>query len=131
MTIEHDGVVALGLGGRHFEEDHGRATGQADYFELQTRDLLAFDPGGRIAQHFLDMAVGGPIGIEHRAFGRDGDVLGQGGNDFFIPDLGGELAQGGGFFALQRQRGVTSIHVRLLCGEAVSLVLVQASELVL
>jgi hypothetical protein len=42
------------------------------------------------------MAVAGPVGIEHRAFGRNLDVAGERGHDLVVPQAIGETGQGSG-----------------------------------
>ena len=116
VAVKDHGVGALRLGRRQLEEDDRRAAFLADDLQLQAGDLLAFHPLGGVADDALDVAVGLPVGIEHRALGGDGDVVGQRGDDLLVPDLLGEGAQGADFIGLQRQRRVTCVHAGLLRG---------------
>jgi hypothetical protein len=61
-----------------------------------------------------------PFGVEHRALGRDGDVVGERRNDLVVPDALGVLAELLGLVGLERKKGVACVHVGLLVGEAIS-----------
>jgi len=74
--------------GIDFKEQHRRAPGQADHFKFQALNLLGLHPVGRVAQHGLDVAVRGPVRIEHRRLGRDFDVFFQRTQDAAVPGLG-------------------------------------------
>jgi hypothetical protein len=120
VAVHHHGVGAAGAGGGHLEIDHRRAAFEANDFQRQPGHLLAFHPRGGVAHHAVDVAVAGPVGIEHRALGRDGDVVGERGNDLFVPGALGKGGQRGSFVGLQRQQGITGVHGRHCEGETAS-----------
>src|SRR5438045_2569042 len=65
-------------------------------------------------------AVLAPVGVEHRALGGDGDVVGERGDDLLVPGVRSEVGEGGGFVGLHRQQRVACVHGGLLLGEAAS-----------
>ena len=69
--------------------------------------------------HAVDVAVLAPVGVEHRALGRDGDVVGERRDDLVVPDARGVLAELLGLVGLERKKRVACVHGGLLVGEAV------------
>jgi hypothetical protein len=115
VAVHHDGSGGhrpgvAAAGGRQLEEDHRGAAFEADHLQLQARHLAGLDPGGGVAHHAVDQAMGLPVRVEHRALGRHRDVVGQGGDDGLVPAAGGKGAQGAGFVGMQRQLRIARVH---------------------
>ena len=102
-------VSPLPAGGRHLEEDHRRAPGQADDLELQPGDRLRSTRPPR-RHDAVDQAVLLPVLVEHRALRRDRDVVGERGDDLLVPGAGREGGDGLGLVGLQRQVRVACVH---------------------
>ena len=77
-------------------------------------DLLALDPGRGVADDPVDVAVASPVGVEHRALGRDRDVVGQRRDDLLVPLAIRVVGDRRRFVGLHRQLRVAGIHARLL-----------------
>ena len=101
----------LAVGSRDFKKQDRRATGELDDFEFEAFYFLRFDPGSRIANHPIDIAIFRPIRIKTRRFGRYGYVLFEARNDRLVPLAGNTTECLGG---IQCIHGNASGHVRPL-----------------
>jgi len=72
---------------------------------------LRFDPAGGIAQHGLNVAVGGPVCVKRGGLGRDADVVGELAHDVAVPRAGGVVQRLGG---IEHGGGDSGVHAKLL-----------------
>ena len=119
MAVHQHGVGHGRTGGRHFEEQHRRTPFESNDFQCEAFYLLRFGPGGGVAQHGFQMAMGCPLGIKTRRLRGNGDVLGKLPDDVVVP-LGCDLTQGTpGIKETIRHFAVQGcIHQRFSAGES-------------
>ena len=100
------------------EEQHRRAApagGVVQLHDLQRQAGHAprIHPVGGAAHHGVEVPVRGPVGVEHRALGRNRDVVGQLADDVAVPGGGDMLRQRG---RVGTDQGVGGIHADLVSG---------------
>jgi hypothetical protein len=93
VTVEQHGVVAgFRAGGRDFQEDQRGAAFQADHFDQQAGDVLRLGPALHQVDGLIHVAIGDPIGVEHRRLVGDADVIDQLRDDIGVPLVAEKLA---------------------------------------
>jgi hypothetical protein len=93
VAVEQHGVVArLRAGGRDLQENQRGTAFQAHHFNLQAGDLLRLGPVLHQAHGLVHVAVGDPVGVEHRRLVGDTDVIDQLRDDVVVPLVAEKLA---------------------------------------
>ena len=106
MAVQQHAIgIAAAVGRRNLDEDQRGASFQPDDLELHAVDGLGACPVDHQVDRLLHVAIGHPVGIEHRRLVGDPDVLDQLRDDLVIPLATHELL------------GATDIHLLLHDGE--------------
>ncbi len=92
VAVQQHGVVArFGTGCRNLDEDQRRAAFEAHHLDLHALDGLRARPGFHQGDRLLHVAVRDPIGVEHRRFIGDANVIDQLRDDLAVPGVADEL----------------------------------------
>ncbi|MNV30558.1 hypothetical protein D3C71_1218310 [compost metagenome] len=94
VAVQQDGVLAgFSAGGGDFQQDQRGAAFQAHHLDGQARQVLGAGPGFHQGHGLVHITIGDPIGVEHRRFVGNTDVIDQLRDDFVVPLFTDELAE--------------------------------------